>query len=151
MRFGKGFSKSELKEAGIDFKQALRLAMPVDLRRRTRHEENVNVIRQHLGLQAPKISKPPEILKEPSKKPSKPGKVEVKKEKPAIIEKPKKPEKAEKPTKQKKADVSKPSKKVKTTKSPKTKAAKAEETEKPTPKKSVTKRKTTKSKSAEKT
>lgn len=72
MRIGKGFSKSELREAGLDFKQALRLTIPVDLRRETKHEENVNALRQHLGVQVPKI-KPPEQ----SRKLPRPVKAEV--------------------------------------------------------------------------
>ena len=126
IRIGKGFSKDELKEAGLDFKQALRLTIPVDLRRKTKHEENVNVLKQHLAMQMPKTSKPPK----PSKKPSKPLKEEV-------------AEKPTKPKKQKKTEVSKPLKRAKVPK-----AAKAE---KPVPKKSVTRRKAAKSKGAEKT
>lgn len=87
MRIGKGFSKSELREAGLDFKQALRLTIPVDLRRETKHEENVNALRQHLGVQVPKI-KPPEQ----SRKLPRPVKAEVTETKPT---------KAKKPTKQK--------------------------------------------------
>jgi large subunit ribosomal protein L13e len=129
MRFGKGFSKSELKEAGVDFKQALRLTIPVDLRRRTRHEENVNSLRQQLGLQVPEISK----LPKPVKKPSKPVKAKVAEPKPA------KPSKPTKTTKQKKAtEISKPSKRKK--------AEKASKTVKPLPKKSATRREAAKSK-----
>jgi len=129
IRIGKGFSKSELKEAGVDFKQALRLTIPIDLRRKTRHAENVNVLRQQLGLQVPKISKKPP---EPSQKPSKLVKTEVTEPKPA---------KPKKPTKQKKTtEISKPPKRAKTIK-----------TEKPAPKKTAVKRKTAKPKGAEKT
>jgi len=132
MRFGKGFSRGELKEAGVDFKQALKLTIPVDLRRRTRHEENVNVLKQHPGLQMPKISKPPKPSKELPKKPSKPMKAEV------IEQKPPKPKK---PTKQKKAtEIPKPSKRAKIPKA-----------KKPVPKKTATRRKTAKPKSTEKT
>jgi len=124
MRIGKGFSKDELKEAGVDFKQALRLTIPVDLRRKTKHEENVNVLKQRLAMQMPKTSKPPK----PSKKPSKPMKEKV-------AEKPTKPKKREKTT-----EISKPSKR-----------AKAPKAEGQVPKKSATRRKTAKSKSIEKT
>jgi len=48
MREGKGFSKSELKKAGIDFKQALRAKIPIDLRRKTKHEENIKILNHHL-------------------------------------------------------------------------------------------------------
>jgi len=128
-RLGRGFSREELKEAGVDFKQALRLTIPVDLRRKTKHEENVSVLRQHLGLRVPKISKPPKPAKEPSRKPSRPTKVEVAEQKPA------------KPITKKAKEVSKPLKHAK--------ASKAVKTEKPAPKKSATKRKAEKSKSTE--
>jgi len=48
VREGKGFSKGELREIGIDFKQALRQKIPVDLRRETKHEDNVKILKQHL-------------------------------------------------------------------------------------------------------
>jgi len=47
-RAGKGFSKEELKKAGLSFKEALKLGVPVDLRRRTIHERNVDVIKEFL-------------------------------------------------------------------------------------------------------
>jgi len=123
MRIGKGFSKGELKEAGIVSKQALRLTIPVDLRRNTKHEENVDALKQYLGLRVPKISKPPE----PTKKLPKPVKTKV----------------AEKPTRRKKApEVSKPLKRAK--------APKATKTEKPAPKKTAARRKAAKSKGEEK-
>lgn len=138
MRLGKGFSKGELKDAGVDSKQAPRLTIPVDLRRKTRHEENVNALKEYLGLQVPKTAKP----SEPAKKPSEKKKAKVIEPKPE----PTKPAKRKKETK-----ISKPSKHVKPVKAPK--IAKAE---KPAPKKLPTKRKKaktakTKSANAEKT
>jgi large subunit ribosomal protein L13e len=131
-RLGRGFSRGELKEAEVDFKQALRLAVPVDLRRKTKHEENVHILKQYLSLRMPKISKPPKPSKKPLKKPSKPMKAEVMEQKPA---------KPTKPTKQKKTtEIRKPSKRAK--------APKAERT---TSKKSPAKRKIVKSKGKEKT
>lgn len=47
-RYGKGFSREELKNAGLCLKEALRLGIPVDSRRRTVHEENINVIKKFL-------------------------------------------------------------------------------------------------------
>jgi len=47
-RKGKGFSRGELKDAGVDSKQALKLGIPIDLRRKTKSEENVKVLKQHL-------------------------------------------------------------------------------------------------------
>ena len=55
-REGKGFSKGELREVGIGFKQALRLKIPIDLRRKTKHKDNVKTLKQH--LQSLKPSKP---------------------------------------------------------------------------------------------
>jgi large subunit ribosomal protein L13e len=45
---GRGFSRGELKEAKIDVKQAPKLGIPVDLRRKTKHEENVKRLKQYL-------------------------------------------------------------------------------------------------------
>ena len=47
-RYGKGFSAEELKKAGLSFKEALRLGVPVDSKRRTAHEENVEAIKTFL-------------------------------------------------------------------------------------------------------
>lgn len=59
-RKGKGFSRGELKEAKIDFRQALKLAIPIDLRRKTKHQENVKIIKEYLrklGLKSEKRKK----------------------------------------------------------------------------------------------
>ena len=45
---GRGFSRSELREAGVPVKRALKLSIPVDLRRKTKHEENVKRLKQYL-------------------------------------------------------------------------------------------------------
>lgn len=47
-REGRGFSRDELKKASISFKQALHLGLPVDVRRRTIHGENVKLIKRQL-------------------------------------------------------------------------------------------------------
>jgi ribosomal protein L13E len=47
-RSGKGFSREELKKAGLSLKKALRLGIPVDSRRRTAHEDNINVVKRFL-------------------------------------------------------------------------------------------------------
>ena len=55
---GKGFSRGELREVGIDSKQALRLAIAIDLRRRTKHEENIRTLKHHLqGFKSSKTRK----------------------------------------------------------------------------------------------
>jgi ribosomal protein L13E len=40
-RFGKGFSKEELTKAGTSLREATRMKIPVDPRRRTAHEMNI--------------------------------------------------------------------------------------------------------------
>ena len=47
-RKGRGFSRDELREVELDFSQALRLRLPVDCRRKTRHEENVKALKLFL-------------------------------------------------------------------------------------------------------
>ena len=44
-RFGKGFSREELKKVKLSSKEAMKLQIPVDYRRRTAHEENIKVIK----------------------------------------------------------------------------------------------------------
>jgi large subunit ribosomal protein L13e len=47
-RFGKGFSKEELKAVGLSFKEALKIGIPVDVRRRTAHKENIDALKSYL-------------------------------------------------------------------------------------------------------
>ncbi|MEM3576877.1 MAG: ribosomal protein L13e [Candidatus Bathyarchaeia archaeon] len=47
-RLGKGFSQEELKKAELSLKEALKLGIPVDPRRRTAHQENVEAIKGFL-------------------------------------------------------------------------------------------------------
>ena len=47
-RFGRGFSREELKKAGISLKEALKLGIPVDFRRETVHQENIEAIKTFL-------------------------------------------------------------------------------------------------------
>ena len=44
---GKGFSPNELKEAGINKQQAKQMCLPVDLKRKSTHKENVDCIKAH--------------------------------------------------------------------------------------------------------
>lgn len=71
IRKGKGFSRGELKEAKIDFKQALKLAIPIDLRRKTKHPENVKIIKEHMRKlgSKPKKRKKEVILEKRQKHP----------------------------------------------------------------------------------
>jgi ribosomal protein L13E len=43
-RYGKGFSREELKKTGLSVKDALKLKIPVDSKRKTTHEINVEAV-----------------------------------------------------------------------------------------------------------
>ena len=47
-RCGKGFSREELKKVELSLKEALRFGIPVDSRRRTVHEQNIEVVKAFL-------------------------------------------------------------------------------------------------------
>ncbi|MBS7634718.1 ribosomal protein L13e [Candidatus Bathyarchaeota archaeon] len=48
-RCGKGFSREELKVVGLSVKEALSLKIPVDIRRKTRHDENIEALKRRLN------------------------------------------------------------------------------------------------------
>ena len=50
-RSGRGFSRDELREAGIDFQKALRLHLQIDQKRKTKHTENVKALKHFLKKQ----------------------------------------------------------------------------------------------------
>jgi ribosomal protein L13E len=47
-RRARGFSREELGKLGISIHQALKLKLPIDLRRRTIHEENLELLKQQV-------------------------------------------------------------------------------------------------------
>lgn len=47
-RKGRGFSKGELAKVALDHAKAWRLGIPVDLRRTTLHEENIEKLKEYL-------------------------------------------------------------------------------------------------------
>lgn len=47
-RRGRGFSREELRKFGISQKQALKLQLPIDLRRRSIYERNVDLLKQQI-------------------------------------------------------------------------------------------------------
>lgn len=63
-RLGRGFSREELKRAGSSLKEAVKLGVPVDDKRKTAHEENIEAVKTFLQEKRP-ASKP----KKPRKKP----------------------------------------------------------------------------------
>ncbi len=46
-RFGKGFSREELKKAGVNLAVARSIELPIDMRRRTVHDENVEAVKAY--------------------------------------------------------------------------------------------------------
>lgn len=48
-RFGRGFSQGELANAGIHIKEALKLGIPVDIRRKTTHKENIEALKRFMA------------------------------------------------------------------------------------------------------
>ncbi|MFX1318680.1 MAG: ribosomal protein L13e [Promethearchaeota archaeon] len=79
-RRGRGFSHSELKDAGIELADARWMAIPIDSRRKTKHPENVKLLKDYakriskLKI-APKASKSAPVAEKP-----KPTKVKPKPE-----------------------------------------------------------------------
>jgi len=57
-RLGKGFSLGELKEVNLSLKQALKLRVPVDPRRRTVHEDNIKSLKEFLATSLKPKNKP---------------------------------------------------------------------------------------------
>jgi large subunit ribosomal protein L13e len=58
-RQGKGFSPDELKEAGLNAAEARTLKIPVDRKRKSSHEENIETLKSHFEkAQAKKTKKP---------------------------------------------------------------------------------------------
>jgi ribosomal protein L13E len=71
-RIGRGFSREELKKAGSSLKEAVRLGLPVDEKRKTVHDDNVAVAKTLLQEKrpAPKpASKPEEPVSKTASKP----------------------------------------------------------------------------------
>jgi ribosomal protein L13E len=62
-RSGRGFSPEELKKAGLNPTEAARLCLPTDLRRKTAHDENVEVVKAYVE------KKKAEAILETKKKP----------------------------------------------------------------------------------
>jgi len=145
-RRGRGFSAEETNRAGLTINEARQMGLIVDLRRKTAHDENVEVLKRYVKELDQVIAEVKRVKPEPAKKPVKkepvkkesakkkaPDKEPAKKE--SIKKKAPKKEPAKKPTKAEPAK--KPAKKKPTKKEEKAiaelsslRAVKTEEAEK---------------------
>jgi large subunit ribosomal protein L13e len=67
-RGGRGFSREELKKAGIDSAEAKRLKLPVDKRRKTAHDQNVEAIKTYADKKKAKVKPKQKPKPQPKKK-----------------------------------------------------------------------------------
>jgi len=59
---GRGFSKEELRKVTLGSKEALKLGIPIDSKRRTLHEENVKTLKEYVdSLKKAKSHKKQEV------------------------------------------------------------------------------------------
>ncbi len=68
-RLGKGFSREELKKAGVNLAVARSIELPIDMRRRTVHDENVEAVKAYAAEEKNKrktVEKP--VVQEKPKK-----------------------------------------------------------------------------------
>ena len=65
-RPGKGFSLEELQKAGTNFKEVMDLGIPTDPRRKTAHQENIEVIKALLKNRKT-VSKPRKTTRKPKR------------------------------------------------------------------------------------
>jgi ribosomal protein L13E len=56
-KLSKGFSPSELKEAGLTMQDAKQIGIPMDIKRKSRHDVNVETLKAHKPERKPKSSK----------------------------------------------------------------------------------------------
>jgi ribosomal protein L13E len=62
---GRGFSREELKKAGVNLQEARRIELPIDFRRRTAHDENVEAVKTYAAQEKakPKNAAKPSTMK----------------------------------------------------------------------------------------
>ena len=66
---GKGFSPTELEKAGVNKQQAKQIGLPVDVKRKTAHDQNIATIKEHAEkAKAQAKPKPQKTEPKPKKK-----------------------------------------------------------------------------------
>ena len=69
----RGFSLTELQKAGLTRQDARKMGIPLDFKRKSAHDENVETLKAHAEKAKPK-AKPKEPETEPTEKPKKKAK-----------------------------------------------------------------------------
>jgi len=54
---GRGFSRGELKEVGLNCTESLDMGIPVDVKRSSKHQENIDALQTYLKTIKPKTTK----------------------------------------------------------------------------------------------
>jgi len=67
-RSGRGFSREELKKAGLTEAEAKKLEIPVDKRRQTAHDQNVEAIKAYAEKKKAKTKPKPKPKPQPQPK-----------------------------------------------------------------------------------
>ncbi|MFX1602131.1 MAG: ribosomal protein L13e [Promethearchaeota archaeon] len=106
-RRGRGFSAEETSRAGLTITEARQMGLIVDFRRKTAHDENVDVLKSYVKALDQIIAEVKKVKPEPAEKPAK---KEPAKKKPAKKKTPDKEPAKKEPTK-KKAPKKEPAKK----------------------------------------
>ena len=66
---GRGFSPSELEKAGVNKQQAKQMGIPVDVKRKSAHDENIATLKAHVEkAKAEAKPKTPKTKPKPKKK-----------------------------------------------------------------------------------
>jgi large subunit ribosomal protein L13e len=68
-RVGRGFSREELKNAGLNLQEARRIQLPIDFRRHTAHDENVKAIKTYASHERTKQRRAPKKVEARTEKP----------------------------------------------------------------------------------
>ncbi|HMK94677.1 MAG TPA: ribosomal protein L13e [Candidatus Limnocylindrales bacterium] len=69
----RGFSLTELQKAGLTKQDAKKIGVPLDVKRKSAHDENVETLKAHAEKAKPK-AKPKEPERKPTQKPKKKAK-----------------------------------------------------------------------------
>jgi ribosomal protein L13E len=72
---GRGFSLTELAKAGLNKQQAKQIGIPLDVKRKSAHDENISTLKAHAEKAKEQAHAKPKPLKtEPAEKPKKKAK-----------------------------------------------------------------------------